>query len=146
MSTSSSVKSIRVIGILIAVVIAISFILDINSASAQTPMKWRYQGTYPSGPRHEGIKTFFCDPIRKASNGRLDIASFPGERYIRPSKAHQYVGKKMVEMSWTCGAFAAELLKFSIWSPVWLATRERLMKLKRSLGSRLHGYLAEALC
>lgn len=67
--------------------------------------RWRMQSFLPAGGEMYKLQAQFCDDVRKASNGRLDIKIFGAGQILPVLQTWEACSKGVVEMNWTFAAY-----------------------------------------
>lgn len=94
----------------LAVVFCLSFVLICaalpdQAAAKEKVYRWRMQSFLPAGGEMYKLQAQFCDDVRAASNGRLDIKIFGAGQIMPVLQTWEACSKGVVEINWTFAAY-----------------------------------------
>ncbi len=83
----------------------ISVMFAASAVAKEKTYRWRIQSFLPAGGEMYKLQSQFCDDVREASNGRLDIKIFGAGQIMPVLETWEAVSKGVMEMNFTFGAY-----------------------------------------
>ncbi len=100
MSENISRRKVLKVGVAAAAVGVASVIPKIASATSKKKIKWRMQTHWPTGVGYyKDVYVKFCDRVRAASDGELDITPLPPGAIVPTKDVFEALGRGLFEIS-----------------------------------------------